>query len=159
MLRPNNGIANAGQVQVSFGGATVYGSVATTTGGKVILSGNSQTTFFDAVTVDSGGELRVSNGSTGVFFGQVTQRTGALFTGTGTKFYDGGLAIGSSPGLGVDAGSVNFGVGNLYMAEIGGVTACLAACETNAFLREMPSCATAALTSTSLPATWPSAAR
>lgn len=136
VLRLNNGVTNAGQVQVSFGGATLYGSVATTTGGKVILSGNSQTTFFDAVSVDSGGELRVSAGSTGVFFGQVTQRTGALFTGTGTKFYEGGLAIGASPGLGLDAGSVNFGLGNLYTAEIGGTTACTAACETNAALRD-----------------------
>ena len=110
--------------------------MATTTGGKVILSGNSQTTFFDAVSVDSGGELRVSNGSTGVFFGQVTQRTGTLFTGTGTKFYDGGMAIGASPGLGLDAGYVNFGVGNLYSAEIDGITACTAACETSAALRD-----------------------
>ena len=136
VLRLNNGATNAGQVQVSFGGATVYGSVATTTGGKVILSGNSQTTFFDAVSVESGGELRVSNGSTGVFFGQVTQRTGALFTGTGTKFYEGGLAIGASPGLGLDGGNVNFGVGNLYTAEIGGTTACTAACATDAALRD-----------------------
>jgi probable HAF family extracellular repeat protein len=136
VLRLNHGATNAGQVQVSFGGATVYGSVATTTGGKVILSGNSQTTFFDAVSVDSGGELRVSNGSTGLFFSLVTQRTGALFTGTGTKFYEGGLAIGASPGLGLDAGSVNFGVGNQYTAEIGGTTACTAACETNAALRD-----------------------
>ena len=136
VLRLNSGATNAGQVQVSFGGATVYGSVATTAGGKVILSGNSQTTFFDAHTVESGGELRVSAGSTGVFFGAVTQRTGALFTGTGTKFFEGGLSIGASPGLGLDAGSVNFGVGNLYAAEIGGTTACTAACETNAALRD-----------------------
>ena len=136
VLRLNSGATNAGQVQVSFGGATVYGSVATTAGGKVILSGNSQTTFFDAHTVESGGELRVSAGSTGVFFGAVTQRTGALFTGTGTKFFEGGLSIGASPGLGLDAGSVNFGVGNLYTAEIGGTNACTAACETNAALRD-----------------------
>ena len=136
VLRLNNGATNAGEVQVSFGGATVYGSVATTTGGKVILSGNSQTTFFDAVSVEAGGELRVSNGSTGLFFGPVTQRTGALFSGTGTKFYEGGLSVGGSPGLGLDAGSVNFGVGNLYTAEIGGTTACTAACEMNAALRD-----------------------
>ena len=74
--------------------------------------------------------------ATGVFFGPVTQRTGALFTGTGTKFYEGGLSIGASPGLALDAGSVNFGVGNLYTAEIGGTTACTATCETNAALRD-----------------------
>ena len=136
VLRLNNGLINAGQVQVSFGGATVYGSVAIMSGGKVILSGTSQTMFLDTVSVDAGGELRVSNGSTGVFFGPVTQRTGALFAGTGSKFYEGGLAIGASPGLGLNAGSVNFGVGNPYTAEIGGITACTAACATDAALRD-----------------------
>ena len=47
-----------------------------------------------------------------------------------------GLAIGASPGPGLDAGNVNFGVGNLYSAEIGGITACTAACETSAALRD-----------------------
>ena len=46
------------------------------------------------------------------------------------------MTIGASPGLGLGAGSVNFGVGNLYTAEIGGITACTAACETNAALRD-----------------------
>ena len=136
-LRATDGLANAGRVEVGFGGATLRGDISTTSGGKVILSGNSNTTFFDAVTVESAGELRVSSGSTALFFGAVTQRTGALFTGTGTKFYEGGLAVGASPGLGLDAGSVNFGMGNLYTAEIGGTTACTAACETNAALRDI----------------------
>ena len=135
-LRLDGGLVNAGQVEVGFGGATVRGNVSTTAGGKIILSGRSDTTFYDAVTVDTGGELRVSNSSTALFFGAVTQRTGALFTGTGTKFFEGGLSIGASPGLGLDAGSVNFGAGNLYTAEIGGTTACTAACETNAALRD-----------------------
>jgi probable HAF family extracellular repeat protein len=131
-----NGLRNAGQVQVSYGGATVYGNVTTQAGGKVILSGRSDTTFFDAVAVESGGELRVSNGASAVFFGLVTQRTGSLFTGTGTKFYEGGLSVGASPGLGVDEGSVNFGVANLYTAELGGTTACTAACAIDAALRD-----------------------
>ena len=46
------------------------------------------------------------------------------------------MTIGASPGLGLGAGSVNFGVGNLHTAEIGGITACMAACETNAALRD-----------------------
>jgi hypothetical protein len=136
VLRLDDGLVNNGQVQVSFGGASVYGSVATKTGGKVILSGNSQTTFFDAVAVESGGELRVSAGSTAVFFGVVTQRTGAHFTGTGTKFYEGGLSVGASPGLGTDAGDVSFGGANLYTAEIGGISACTLACGSDAALRD-----------------------
>ena len=123
VLRLDNGLSNSGQVQVSFGGATVYGAVTTRAGGKVILSGNSNSTFYDALDVESGGELRVSSGSTAVFFGQVNQRTGSIFSGTGSKFYEGGLSIGGSPGLGHDAGNVSFGSGNVYLEEIGGLAA------------------------------------
>lgn len=119
----NGGLDNSGQVQVGFGGAEIFGSVTTLAGGRLILSGNSNTSFHDTVDVKSGGELRVSAGSTAVFFGPVLQRTGALFTGSGSKFYEGGLAIGSSPGLGVDAGDVGFGGGNVYTAEIAGLAA------------------------------------
>jgi hypothetical protein len=55
-----------------------------------------------------------------VFFGAVAQRSGALLTGTGQKYFEGGLSVGNSPGLGEDAGSVSFGLGNVYLAEIGG---------------------------------------
>ncbi len=123
VLRADNGLSNAGQVQVSFSGATVHGLVITSSGGKIILSGNSNTTFYDALDVQSGGELRVSSGSTAVFFGQVIQRTGSVFSGTGSKFYEGGLSIGGSPGLGHDAGDVSFGSGNTYLEEIGGLAA------------------------------------
>ena len=120
-VRFADGLANAGQVQVSYGGATLYGSIITSSGGKIILSGGSNTTFQDAVEVQAGGELRVSEGATAVFFGAVVQRTGALFTGTGSKFYEGGLSVGASPGLGIDAGNVAFGSANVYLAELGGV--------------------------------------
>ena len=123
VLRADGGLTNAGQVQISFGGATVHGPVTTVAGGAVILSGNSNSTFYDTVDVNSGGELRVSGGSTGVFFGQVLQRSGSVFSGTGTKFYEGGLSIGNSPALGLDAGSVNFGVANTYLEQIGGIAA------------------------------------
>ena len=76
-----------------------------------------------AGTVVGGAELRVSAGSTAVFFGPVLQRTGAVFSGTGAKLYEGGLSVGGSPGLGLDAGNVSFGTGNLYLADIGGLAA------------------------------------
>ncbi len=120
IARFNGGLTNNGQVQVSFGSAEVFGNVTTNSGGKIILTGNSNTTFYNAVDIRSGGELRVSTGSNAVFFGQVFQRTGSLFTGSGTKFYEGGLSVGASPGLGVDAGDVSFGAGNEYLAEIAG---------------------------------------
>ena len=117
------GVVNSGQISTSFGSSNVFGAVTTGSGGKIILSGNSSTTFYDTLEVQSGGELRVSTGSTAVFFGFVLQRSGSLFSGSGSKFYEGGLSIGASPGLGIDAGSVSFGVGNPYLEEIGGLAA------------------------------------
>jgi probable HAF family extracellular repeat protein len=134
-LMVNSSLSNGGQVLVSFGTSSVFGAITNVSGGKIILSGNSNTTFYDALDVKSGAELRVSNGSTGVFFGPVQQRSGALFTGSGTKFYEGGLSVGGSPGLGTDGGDVNFGAGNLYLGEIGGITACTDACDSNDALR------------------------
>jgi probable HAF family extracellular repeat protein len=122
-LTAGNGLGNSGQLQVSFGNADVFGAIASQGAGKLLLSGNSNTTFYGMVDVKSGAELRVSAGSTAVFFGTVHQRTGSLFTGSGTKFYEGGLEVGASPGAGSDAGSVNFGSANTYRAEIGGSAA------------------------------------
>jgi probable HAF family extracellular repeat protein len=131
----STGLANGGQLQIGFGGANIFGPVTNYPTGKIIVSGNSNTTFNDKVEVQSGGELRVSTGSVATFFGQVFQRTGALFTGTGTKFYEGGLTIGGSPGLAVDGGDVNFGAGNVFMVDIGGTTPCTADCATNEALK------------------------
>ncbi|MBL8306912.1 MAG: PEP-CTERM sorting domain-containing protein [Rubrivivax sp.] len=103
-----------------FGAITVQRSALDNRGGQLIVSGNSRVAFYDGLDVQSGGELRVAAGSVASFFGLVRQRTGALFTGTGTKFYEGGLAIGNSPGIGTDEGDVSFGGGNVYFAEIGG---------------------------------------
>ena len=130
-VRFNGGLSNSGQVQVTFGESSVFGAITTGTGGKVILSGNSNTTFYDALDIQNGGELRTSAGSTAVFFGLVSQRTGSLFTGTGTKFYEGGLHVGASPGFGVDSGDVNLGSANVFSLDIGGTTACTALCATD----------------------------
>ena len=86
----------------------------------MILSGQSNTAFNGSLEVQSGAELRVSQGSVATFFGMVNQRAGAVLTGTGSKYYEGGMAIGNSPGLGLDAGSVTFGAGNIYTAEVAG---------------------------------------
>jgi len=119
-LFAQDGVNNSGLIQVTFGESTLSGNLTTQSGGKIILSGNSQTTFYDTVDIKSGGELRVSTGSSAVFFSQVYQRSGSLFTGTGSKFYEGGLSVGASPGFGADGGDVSFGAGNVYLAEIGG---------------------------------------
>jgi hypothetical protein len=118
----SSGLINRGEVQVTFGESELAGRITTESGGKVVLSGRTDTTFHDMVEVQAGGELRVSAGATAVFFGPVLQRTGSLFTGNGAKFYEGGLSIGDSPGVGIDAGDVSFAGANVYLAEIGGTT-------------------------------------
>ncbi len=133
--RFTGGLTNTGQLLVSYGGATVYGAVTTTSGGQIILSANSSSAFYGAVDVQSGAELRVSAGSTATFFGPVYQRTGSLFSGAGASFYEGGLSVGASPGFGVNQGDVTFGSSNTYLAEIGGTTACTLACGTDDALK------------------------
>ena len=122
-LRFNDGLANRGEVNVGFDGAEFFGGVVQGAGGRLVLSGRSNSTFYDSVDIGAASELRVSAGATALFFGTVQQRSGALFTGTGTKFYEGGLSVGASPGLGTDEGSVVLGSSSLYLAEIGGTLA------------------------------------
>jgi hypothetical protein len=121
-LTVSGGLTNAGQVLVTSGDSDVFGRVVNQIGGQILLSGQGSTTFYDAVELQAGSELRTSAGATAVFFGAVAQRSGALLTGTGRKYFEGGLSIGNSPGLGEDAGSVSFGLGSTYLAEIGGLT-------------------------------------
>lgn len=120
-LTVSSGLSNAGQVLVTSGQSGVFGRVVNQTGGQILLSGQGTTTFYNAVELQAGSELRTSAGATAVFFGAVAQRSGALLTGTGQKYFEGGLSIGNSPGLGEDAGSVSFGLGSTYLAEIGGL--------------------------------------
>lgn len=130
------GIMVQGQLNAGASGNNVAGAVVVAPAGKVVLSGNSGTSFYDAVEVQGGAEFRVSAGATATFFGLVTQRTGAVFSGTGGKFYEGGLSVGASPGLGVDAGSVSFGDSNFYLAEIGGTGACTTVCASDQAVKD-----------------------
>jgi hypothetical protein len=128
-------LSNSGQIQASTGAGQIHGGITGLAGSQLIVSGGGSLTLYDPVEIQTGAELRVSSGATATFFGQVFQRTGSLFTGAGTKHYEGGLSVGASPGLGVDAGDVGFGAGNLYLAEIGGTSACTAACATDEALK------------------------
>ena len=124
-------LTNKGQVQLSGGSSTVNADVLSTSASRIILSGNSNTTFYGNVDVQAGAELRVSTGSVATFFGTVQQRTGSLFTGNGAKRFEGTLSVGASPGLGTDEGDVEFGNASAYLAEIGGTTACTLRCGTD----------------------------
>ena len=130
-------VRNQGRMLLSGGVSEVHAEVLNAAGGgglaagQIILSGNSNTTFYGTVDVESGAELRVSTGSVATFFGLVQQRTGARFTGAGAKRFEGGVSVGASPGMVRDEGDVEFGDGNFYLAEIGGTTACTLACGTD----------------------------
>jgi hypothetical protein len=119
---------DGGQLIVSAGNNNVFGRIDVQRssddqrGGQIIVTGRSQATFYGPLDVGAGSELRISSGSVATFLGAVRQRTGALFTGSGTKFYEGGLAVGNSPGIGTDGGDVIFAGSNVYEAEIGGTT-------------------------------------
>ncbi len=119
-LTVRRGLTNAGQVLVTSGDSDMFGAVTNQKAGQILLSGQGTTSFYDAVELQAGSELRTSAGATAVFFGTVAQRSGALMTGTGHKYFEGGFSVGNSPGLGEDGGSVAFGLGNVYLAEIGG---------------------------------------
>jgi len=114
-------LVNQGQMQFTAGLSEVYGEVDVAAGARVILSGRSTATFYDDFTLFGGGELRVASGSAGVFFGAVNLHSGSILTGTGDKYFEGGLAIGSSPGYVSTSGNVSFGTGNVFTAEIGGL--------------------------------------
>ena len=116
----SGGLVNDGKLLLAAGTSAVHADVRANAGSQMILSGQGNTAFYGAVDVQGGAELRVSQGAVATFFGMVNQRSGASFTGTGYKYYEGGLAVGNSPGLGSDAGSVTFGASNTYTAEIGG---------------------------------------
>jgi T5SS/PEP-CTERM-associated repeat protein len=105
-----------------------------TPAGQIVLSGD--TTFHGTARFETGSELRVSGGAVATFLGAVQQRTGALFTGSGSKHFDGGFSVGASPGVGVDGGDVAFGAGNTYLAEIGGTSACTLACGSDDALKD-----------------------
>ena len=80
---------NSGSIGITFGTTDVFGKIINNTGGQIVLTGNSNTTFYDDVTND--GTLKVSQGSTAVFFGDLQ---GTHTTGTGTVFIEGDLRPG-----------------------------------------------------------------
>jgi hypothetical protein len=124
-------LTNKGKVLLSGGSSTIYSDILAVDGSQIVLSGLSNNTFHGKLDVQSGAELRVSTGSVATFFGDVYQRTGAKFTGAGTKRFEGTFTPGASPGMGSDEGDVEFGESSRYLAEIGGITACTLACGTN----------------------------
>jgi len=109
---------NEGSMAFSFGTSDVFGKVNNVTDGRIVVSGNSQVTFYDDVD-NNGIEIRVSTGSTAVFFGAVSGAS--PFTGSGTKFFEGDLRPGNSPAAVHFEGDVGFGSSASLVMELAGI--------------------------------------
>lgn len=119
-LNFTNGLSNAGQMNFSGGNSDVFGVVNSVAGSRVITSGGSTATFYDAFT-NNATEVRTSANSATVFFGLVNGA--GPFTGTGEVYYEGGYSPGNSPALVTTESSIFFGNNNTLTMEIGGITA------------------------------------
>jgi hypothetical protein len=120
LLEFRGGLRNSGHVNFSFGTSDVFGQVQNEPsesgpGGQIIVSGNSNVTFYDDLT-HTGAEFRVSAGSTAVFFGQVT--ASSPFTGGGTKMFEGGLVLEGGP-ISMQ-GEIELGELNTLAIDLGG---------------------------------------
>lgn len=121
---------NFSRLQFTGGSSQVQaaGGVNNYAGAQIIASGNANVSFMQGVSLQSGSELRVSDGAVVTFFGPVTAAGDTLFSGTGSKHYEGGFSIASS-GAGSsavtvarwhDAGSVWLGTQNVFRVQLGG---------------------------------------
>ena len=114
----DGGMTNEGRVNVTFGTSRVFGDLTNAPTGRIVLSGNSNTTFFD--DLENNGLVQVGAGSTAVYFGTVTG-TGS-FLGTGTNVFEGTFSPGASPGLVDFGGDVALGHDARLNLEIAGST-------------------------------------
>ena len=110
------GLDNAGSVALAFGTNDVFGDIANSEAGTIVVSGGGNAAFHDDIVND--GEIRVSNDCTAVFFGDVTG-TGS-FTGSGTKYFEGDLRPGHSPGFFLLQGKTVLGPYSRLVLEVGG---------------------------------------
>jgi T5SS/PEP-CTERM-associated repeat protein len=115
-LRFNGGLDNEGGMGLSFGTTDVFGNIDNT--GSVIISGNSNATFYDDYI--NNGITTTSIGSNAVFFGSVSG--GGSYTGGGTLFFEGDLAPGNSPALVTVDGDMNLGYSLTTTMELAGTT-------------------------------------
>jgi hypothetical protein len=89
-LRFMGAAANGGTIGLSFGTTDIFGAIFNNPGAQIIVSGNSNVTFYNSVIHAVLAEIRVSAGSTAVFVGPVTGS--GFFTGGGTKFFEMGVS-------------------------------------------------------------------
>ena len=119
VMRFNRGLRNQANVGFSFGTSDVYGDIDNQSKAAIKVTGYSNITFGDDLAND--GTVQVSAGSTAVYFGSVSGS--GKFTGSGTNFFEGDLAPGSSPGTMSFGGDVVLGTASTTQIELGGTVA------------------------------------
>ena len=120
ILRFNgSGLTNQGLFGLSFGTSDVFGDIQNDPGGRVVVTGNSNATFWDDMV--NNGNVHVRDGATAVFFGSFRTGDGTI-TGTGDKFFEGDFILGNSPQVSFATGPISFSVANRLEIELGGTT-------------------------------------
>lgn len=113
----NGGLENAGVIATSGGFADFHGDVANTSTGRIVIGGNSVTTFFDDVTMDATNlNITVADNSTAVFFGSYNGGN----DGTGAVQVFGDLRPGNSPASVNFGGDLTLGVDTTTFIELAG---------------------------------------
>ena len=110
-------IINTGTTTVASGLNQIFGDTENNFNANIILTGNSQTTFYD--DVQNNGNINVTTGSVATFFGDFS---GNGIGGGGTVFLEGDVTPGFSPGLMSYGGDVSLGPLSSLTMELAGVT-------------------------------------
>ena len=110
------GLTNQGAVFLSSGITDVFGNVTNAAGGRVVVSGNADATFWDNVT-NNGAQFKVADGSSATFFATFS---GQGISGTGKVYFEGTVSPGNSPGLLAAEGDVTLGADSVTRIELAG---------------------------------------
>jgi hypothetical protein len=110
---------NTGTLALSAGISDIQGDVSNQSGGRIIISGNANVSFWDDVTNNAGGSIKVSPGSTASFFGTYA---GGGITGGGSVNFESDITPGFSPAAIPVAGNVTFGDQAKLRIELAGTT-------------------------------------
>jgi len=112
------GLTNQGDLAISNGLTSVFGTVQNAPGGRITVSGKADATFWNDV-VNNGALLKVSAGSSATFFGAFS---GAGVSGLGDVFFEADISPGFSPIAANFGGNVSLGpLANLKI-ELGGTS-------------------------------------
>jgi len=112
VLIARGGLTNRGDVALSNGITDVSGDTTNDTGGRIIVSGRADVTFWDDVR-NAGAMFKVSDGSSATFFGAYS---GGGISGGGETYFEADVTPGFSAAMIDFGGDVTFGpLANLHI--------------------------------------------